>query len=230
MVNFPITIVDDFLGNPDFFRDFALNQEFNKSKFGNFPGKRTRPLHELNVDMYNYINAKILSLYYDLDLQELNWTNVTAFDLMKPYTKNDDAEKNRGWIHQDGKHSMVGVLYLSPDEDEAGTCFYKKKKDYEIPQEYIDAKEEYYLDQSNKEKEDRYFETKSAHNNNFTETTKVRPIYNRLICYDAKLWHGYDDMSKIKSDRLTFNFFFDKINVNKTPLERVYSYDKRQRT
>ena len=46
MIHFPIAIVDDFLGNPNMFRDFALKQEFNKSKFGNFPGKRTRPLHE----------------------------------------------------------------------------------------------------------------------------------------------------------------------------------------
>jgi len=230
MINFPITIVDDFLGNPDMFREFALKQEFNKSKFGNFPGKRTRPLHELNVDMYNYLNAKIMSLYYDLNLQQLNWTSITSFDLMKPYTSDNDIDKNIGWIHQDGKHSIVGLIYLSPNETESGTCFYNKNELYEIPQEFIDAKEEYYLDMSDEKKAKKYFDTKKIHNSNFTKTASVSPIYNRLICYDAKMYHAYDNMSKIRSDRLTLNFFFDKINVDKTPLERVYSYDKRKRT
>ena len=229
MINFPITIVDDFLGNPDLFRDFALNQEFSKSKFGNFPGKRTRPLHELNVDMYNYINAKILSLYYDLNLQKLNWVNVVTFDLMKPFTNDNDIEKNKGWIHQDGKHTLVGVLYLSPDED-AGTCFYDKNQNYEIPKKYNDAKVNFYLDQNDKEKSKIYYEAKKLHNDNFTETAKVKSIYNRLICYDANLYHAYDDMFKIKNDRLTLNFFFNKIDGDKTPLERVYNYDKRKRT
>tara|TARA_B110000285_G_C15114469_1_gene613218 strand:+ start:1768 stop:2457 length:690 start_codon:yes stop_codon:yes gene_type:complete len=228
MIHFPIAIVDDFLGNPNMFRDFALKQEFNKSKFGNFPGKRTRPLHELNVDMYNYINAKIISMYYNLSKEDVSWSNVATFDIMKPYTDDGDVEKNRGWIHQDGKHSMVGVLYLSTNED-VGTCFYNKKDNYEIPQEYIDYKEAYYLDQNNIEKSNNYFESKKIHNNNFVETVKVKSVYNRLICYDAKMYHAYDDMSKITNDRLTFNFFFNEIDVDKTPLERVYSYDKRKR-
>lgn len=230
MINFPITIVDDFLGNPDMFREFALKQEFHKSKFGNFPGKRTRPLHELNGDMYNYFNAKIMSIFYDLNVEEINWTSITSFDLMQPYTSDGDIEKNKGWIHQDGHHSIVGVLYLSKDEDEAGTCFYNKNENYVISQEYIDAKEEYYLDMENTDKAKKYFETKKLHNKNFVKTTSVSPVYNRLVCYDAKMYHGYDDMSKIRKERLTFNFFFDKINVKQTPLERVYSYDKRKRT
>ena len=65
---FPITCVDDFYSEPDNIRDFALSLEYGKDELSNFPGQRTKMLHEIDSYFFNIFCEKIFSLFFNLSL------------------------------------------------------------------------------------------------------------------------------------------------------------------
>ena len=60
---YPISVVDNFYENPDRVRELALQEEFTQTKKGGFPGERTRPIHEINLGLFNFFNHKLFSIY-----------------------------------------------------------------------------------------------------------------------------------------------------------------------
>lgn len=214
-MNYPISIVDNFYNNPDAVRELALKQEFKQTTKGGFPGKRTKPIHEIDRNLFNFFNHKLLSLYYDIEAdKDLRWKVNTCFDMAYPFGKFN----NEGWIHRDDYESkLVGVLYLSKDCD-TGTSFYDCNNNY-IESDYDkDIRKQFYIDRKNK---DLYLERQSLHNSNFTKSVQVKGKYNRLVVYDSNYWHGFDDISNI-DERLIQVFHVVELSTEKTPLDRKY--------
>ena len=121
---FPVTIVDDFLKNPDELVSFAKTIKMNKSN--DVPGYRSDKLSEINYEMYTYVAKKMLSILYP---QEVNtvYNNIEYHaDAYFQSTKTNEVKD--GWIHADENY-LTTILYLSKDYD-YGTSFYKKKTDY----------------------------------------------------------------------------------------------------
>ena len=123
MINFPTLIVDNFYEEPDKIREFALKQDFLESP-GNYPGKRTKPLHELNEELFFGFVTKIMTIYYP-DV-EVDWNVQTSFWKVNTLDPDPLSPKNMGWIHQDGCLA-AGVVYLSPGFDSGlGTKIYEQ--------------------------------------------------------------------------------------------------------
>lgn len=103
-----ILIVDDFYGNPDSVRNFALQQEFKVQ--GNFPGLRTKSF--LTPD----VKESIQSLVWNVAGEITEWNQTDglsgSFELA--------TAANRSWIHTDHFNTWAGVCYLTPNAPHTG--------------------------------------------------------------------------------------------------------------
>ena len=98
-----LIIVDDFLGNPDMVRDFALKQDFNVK--GNYPGIRTRSF--LTPDL----KEAMQTIVWNYGKEVTNWFQTDGFSGSYQLAYASD----RSWIHTDHFNKWAAVLYLTPD-------------------------------------------------------------------------------------------------------------------
>lgn len=206
MKYFPVTILDNFYENPDFVRDYALSLEYFKSKTGNFPGERSKHISIINKNLFRLFCNKLFSIFFDPDIDKLSWNVDTNFQKISSFSNNKNDIKNSGWIHQDDEYLIGGLVYLNPNPNPNwGTSIYSLNNGMELDCEYKN-KLLHLSDQDFDEYE--YTLEKTNHNNKFTETIRIENLYNRLILYDAKLFHGVPNYySENGEPRLTQVFF-----------------------
>jgi hypothetical protein len=185
-----LIVIDDFYANPMEVRNFALNQQFNIT--GNFPGFRTTSL------LNDTIKEAIQYVMHPFAGEIVDWFedgHTGAFQ----YT----TEDHHSWIHSDGGVRWAGVLYLTPNAPlSAGTGFYRHKKTKidrfvhltETPTEK-DLSNPYLTDYKDITK--------------WELTDEVSNKFNRLILYDATLFHkSMDYFGKNLYDGRLFQVFF----------------------
>ena len=113
-------IIDNFYGNPDAVRNYALQQEFNVT--GNYPGKRTAPYLPEDV-------KKGIEYWMPFAGTVTNWFedqgHTGAFQIA--------TAQDRTWIHADHFNMWAAVCYLTPDAPSiSGTALYKHKQSGEF--------------------------------------------------------------------------------------------------
>lgn len=182
-----ITIVDDFLENPDEIREYALTLSYEERYS---VGVRTKP-------------AIFTSTYKSVFEEILNRKILNNF-----YTHNDDTSTNGcfQWcnkevppvIHCDETNGG-GVLFLTPDAPkESGTAFYEHK---ETGLRKLAGQDEETIDY--------IFKDGFLDFSGFREIERVSNVYNRLILFDGRNLHsGVDYFGKTKHDSRLFQIFF----------------------
>jgi hypothetical protein len=209
--------IDDFYENPDEVRNFALSLDYEKDEFGYWPGKRTKPLHEIDEEFFRHFCTRLFSVYYDFSFVQFEYNLLTHFQLIEPFSCEKSSAKNQGWIHLDSGFILGGVIYLNPEIDAScGTSLYRVTNS-ELIDTWRPTKEIFYkngIDQN-------YDEEILKHNSAFEETVRFNNVYNRLISFDAQVYHGANNFHTNKEPRLTQVFFVNSIKSNsKTPLQR----------
>lgn len=232
---FPVCI-DNFFDNPDEIREWALSLPKEKSDDGHWPGVRTSPLHILDKQFHNTLFLKVLASYFDLKWSDVSWDECRAFfQLITPYSNNEDDMENTGWIHRDDGDDLAGLIYLTPNANlNSGTSLFNLKPEYE------DSFTKY---GNNPEKQAFYGEDKSIietyrkvmlkHNNKFYEKTRFNNLYNRCILYDSNEYHKANSFSTGEDERLTLVFFMKGVKSgslggerkSRYPLNRVKDYE-----
>ena len=202
MILFPTLVVDDFLDNPDYVLDLAKNTEYHNPSYTNHPGVISKDkLYNLDQELFGTILQKIIGYYWDLN-------NPVNYRVDMEFQK---IEKNgQGIIHLDTTYGALGagVIYLNQDIDrDTGTSFYKLiDPDYKIKQhEFLDPIARYHAG----EHVDGLDNICEKHYNMFEETMRVQNQYNRLVTYDANVWHtatSYGDQT-----RYTLRFFVNEL-------------------
>jgi hypothetical protein len=216
MHTIPVTILDNFLDDPDKIREWALQQEYLPDEHGNWPGLRSKSISELNTPFFHLICRKVLSQFYDVpNTEELSWEFNMKFQIIP-------KEYDSGWVHSDETGSQItGILYLSPNTNlNGGTSIYRDKPNIVQPS-YVNNpfKQDSYLNKISIQEAKKY---KEEHNAQFEETIRVSNIYNRLICFDSQLRHAAQDFfGEGDESRLTLVFFVRKLFVNNTPVSRL---------
>ena len=245
----PVTL-DNFFDNPDEIRELGLrllksdkvitptnSDDPAKSLKGRWPGYRSQMLWKIDEDLTQRIIKKILSCYFNLDLEQISWNFCDIqFQLIPNFDKDKNNIKNKGWIHRDGvdpreKHwpknsgpqsELAGLIYLTPDiERDTGTSLFNIKKDKTLDDwdETVGARMPLYSgdpvnDEELKEKWEK-------HRSCFIEKIRFENIYNRLIMYDVKEFHAANSYYSSKDARLILVFFIGGILSIKSPLERI---------
>lgn len=125
-MNFPVTYIKDFFNHPDKIIKYADTIDFfPPNKDDSWKGLRSKPLHEINFDLFNHIINKVFSIYYDFNLENVTWNNTyVAFHKMNNIniTKKD--------IHTDEDAVLAGVIYLNKNGNiDNGTTIYNKDKE-----------------------------------------------------------------------------------------------------
>lgn len=176
-----LIITDDFYGDPDSVRSFALQQEFSVQ--GNFPGHRTKTF------LTDDVKEAIQTIVWNAGGEITNWNQEDGLSGSFEMATASD----RSWIHTDHNNTWAGVCYLTPDAPVSGGTglfMYKANKaryDYQLPQ----------------------YESQDI--TKWELVDRVGNIYNRLVIYRSNMFHTSLDYfgSNMHDARLFQLFFFD---------------------
>ena len=220
MKKFPVTILDNFYENPDLVRQFALSLDYTDDGSGDWPGKRSLPLHEVNRSFFTTFCNKLFNLFYDLDYQGINYSVNTTFQSITNYSENPISELNTGWTHADVSCLLAGVIYLNPNpEKNSGTNIYSRI-DGENTDLIQSEKNKLYLEKE-PVTESEYAKQILENNNKFEETISIKNVYNRMILFEGGVFHGVPSYYSSSSEpRLTQVFFVHKVEGQRYPVVR----------
>ena len=93
-----------------------LANKIDYSNVGYTRGVRSKPLHEIDNELFQSINMKILNCFYQDSKIEF---------FARTYFQKNDYDINDGWVHQDNC-MFTGIVYLNPDNT-SGTSLYNIK-------------------------------------------------------------------------------------------------------
>jgi hypothetical protein len=195
----PTRVIDNFFEAPAAWRAFALQQEYKRSPDGTWPGERTRPLNELDEEMFEVFAKKILENSPDFR----GFTNLVAqFHIC-------DETFGKGWVHDDDPTlDLVGIIYLNKNAPVgSGTTLYDDKYDIEADKYRELFKQD--VVESTKESRAKFEKYRDEHRKFFKPNMRIENMFNRCVFYDPRLWHSPDNFFGTTKDdaRLTLVFF-----------------------
>ena len=214
MINYPLTVVNNFFDNPDEIREWALSLSFEKDSGGTWPGERTQPLHTISSNFFTYVNQKIFSLFYEHKEASPDTNYVTTMMFQKI-----DSTYNKGLVHLDRTSQLTGIIYLNKNGDfDSGTSLFKHKSinsgNYISNTEF--EKRQYYVS----EDKDGLDNLIDNNRDKFYETDRIGGYYNRLVLFEGNQYHAANYFNSLEEDRLTLVIFNRSIKSNIAPVAR----------
>ena len=193
----PTKIVDNFLEAPQLWRRYALKQEFYVDDPSNFPGKYSKPLQDISVNLFHSFANKLI--------QHLQ--GYSYFEDLQISFRLADKSFGDGWIHYDDpKFNVAGLVYLNIDPPiDSGTIFYTCQQDnLKLYQEY--KFQEFSSPPNQRHNFDVYKQEQRSH---FKKNMTVHNVFNRCVLYSPLVWHSADKFfgDTDQTSRLTLNFF-----------------------
>jgi len=196
---YPTIILDNFFNDPLKLVKYANSLEYNEHPTGEWPGKRTVGLYEINKSFFNQYGSKIMKVLYPT-------VNHVSFTCSLYFQKISKEYVNKGWVHKD--FDFTTILYLSQHK-ECGTSIFDPK---DISAEILnnEDKKNTYIKKDFKQ-ETKYL---NENNNQFIETVKINSKFNRLIMFDGAQFHAAQKFieNDIEEDRLILVGFYKEIH------------------
>ena len=197
---FTSVCTENFFEDPHEIIKIAKKIKFKPSKY--ISGSRTDSLHKIDIDLHQYINKKIISIFY-AGVKKIKFTAKTYFQKSKP-------DKNDGWVHAD-ESTLTAIIYLTPNNT-SGTSIFCLKEQSIIPDWKVGFQEKHkFFNKQHKysEKDKKlFFNKKLKHNNYFEKTINYQGKFNRMVCFDSKQYHSAEVCNK---ERLILISFIDNI-------------------
>ena len=207
----PTTIIDGFFNDPDAVKEFALKQEFLIDPQNKWPGKRSKPLHEINPDLFQYVHNKFFSMFYpDKINTSYSYLATSHFQLI-------DSNYKAGWIHFDETFITI-IIYLNKNPNkEAGTIIYSQKNEG-LGTIHNDKKQALFKGDIDEDEGSKY---RIENNDRFQEEIVVKNKFNRLLAFDSNLPHGVQDFSN-DEPRLTLVSFVTNLQAKNYPMHSLH--------
>ena len=216
-LGYPVTVIDNFFEEPDAIVELADSVEYTQTPTGNYPGKRSKPLQEINERLFMYLGRKIYTIFQVKEPEY--WEIKVTFQKIKSFYPQDQYNLlNKGWIHTDNTPYFGGVIYLDKNpEPDTGTSIYKLKKGYtfQFQDELMEKQALYTEKEINIENYNKYLTNIYEM---YEETVRVSNVYNRFVLFDGNNHHGAQTYGT--KERLTLNFFGTDMQGYKPPLMR----------
>ena len=210
----PSTVVDNFFNYPDKIKDYGLSLPFTKSIDNIWPGQRTQCLSLINKTLYNNINLKVTSLFFNYNEKPVSYKANLYFQKVSSIYE-------EGWVHQD-PNDITFIIYLTPNAhaNEGTSIFYLNDVGYDT-RRYQAQKEESF---ANTDLISQHRHLRKEHNSHYAEVMKVSNLYNRLFAFDSYAHHAANSfICKDDDTRLTLIGFISDISRNDTPIRRINS-------
>jgi len=214
----PVSIVDNFLPNPDKIREWALTLNYKPDPQGHWPGTRSDEISNINRPFYDFFCKRYFSLFWDVRNDPLTWDSNLGF-------QKTTKDYGSGWVHSDGQISqLTAIVYLNPNPaPNSGTSIMKLKDPTVLPKpEWHDAKRRQILGERNNPE---LAKIQEQANSIYEESIRVNNVYNRLITFDAHMHHAAHDYlgGKDNEERLTLVMFVNRIVTPRGPIIRSQS-------
>jgi hypothetical protein len=195
-MTFSTIISDGFFEDPEDIRKFAFQQSYAPCIEGRWPGVRTESLNVIAPVFGKYLVEKLVPLCF----RGGKSVSLSSYFQKIPIFCDDPADvRNRGFVHTDNHYdnknsiyepNIAGIVYLNPiTHTRCGTSIYtlvpgleKTKLNLAVPEKQALFKHGKYIDNFDKSVAEHYAQ--------FHESVRVDNVYNRLISFDAKQWHG----------------------------------------
>lgn len=177
-----VIIVDDFYGDPDGVRAFALRQDFSVT--GNYPGARTKTFmtDDVKQTLSNVIRPHGGNIH--------TWFETDGFTGSFQMTTATD----RSWIHTDHVNTWAGVCYLTPGAPHTGgTGLFRHRRTgaryvSEMPKDMV-------------------YESQDMTKWDLVDV--IGNMYNRLVLYRSNMFHSsLDYFGSTAEDGRLFQLFF----------------------
>ena len=220
-------VVDNFFSDTIAVKNYGKSLPMESHPEGNWPGRRTKALFQIDKDLNTAIMLKILSCYYDLTYQDMSWERGRLFFQEIPaFSQEKNDIRNKGWIHQDTAseniYELAGLIYLNEELDtDSGTSLFKLVKDDYVTYQRHFAK--HLLFGNEKEYVEEYYTNEySKHESFFIEKTRYQNIFNRLIMYDPNEFHRANSYFSLETEpRLTLVYFIGGLKAGRYPMDRI---------
>lgn len=200
-----LTVRDNYFNDPMSVIEISKLQKFSRGKV--FPGFRTQNLlEEKHEETRAFARSFAERLSFDA------FPGMTNFTISVYFHKNEVYENdilNSGWIHNDNS-LLAGLVYLNEQEENFnnGTSFFNETGKEDPEDEFARR-----VFNANLEVSKQYIASLKNNWSQFSEITRVGNKFNRLVAYDAKLFHRPNSYITSTGDpRLTLLFFISKFD------------------
>tara|TARA_R100000773_G_C4215514_1_gene114324 strand:+ start:736 stop:1410 length:675 start_codon:yes stop_codon:yes gene_type:complete len=214
---FPSVHVENFFENPYRIINLAKSLSFKKEDNQNYPGVRSRPIDQINYELFQYICGKQLSYFYSRqEMESISYRCEMQFQLIP-------QGENAAFVHTD--HGILTtIIYLTPDEEESGTSVVVPTDEtgFFLPQQSTntkdatDAKIKGINDPENTDI-NKTREASDKYNNTFKEVTRFNSIFNSLSMFNSSSFHQAH-FNPSGGERLTLISFFHDISAPRFPV------------
>ena len=191
----PIKVIDNFFESASLWRHYALKQEYFPDEYKTWPGVRTKPINELNEQLFHSLATKLISHIH----AKQNFLHLKSnFALV-------DSSYGKGWIHQDEpKYNVAGVIFLNfnPPKNSGISFFTKVKED---TANYVELAFEENAQPDLK----KYIKFKDQQRESFKRNMYVENVFNRCVMFAPHQWHSAETYfgNTSENSRLTITFF-----------------------
>jgi hypothetical protein len=223
---FPTYYVNNFYENPEKVLDFANSLEYYPSE-GNYPGKRTKHLHEVSPDFFNYSCFRVLNMIFGKSVSNVSFVAKNTFQKIN---YNDISISKKGWIHIDPQAKLTVIIYLTPGKSKSGTSIYETKTEgigiidqtlkYELKQskdipKFFDFDKKFH----NLLEKDELKKKLEENNSRFNTLATFNCKFNSMLAFDGSNFHGadFEDLEEGET-RLTQVIFFNEILSSNYPI------------
>ena len=201
-MNYPCIVVDDFLLDPTYVRNFALQEtdlvQIQQSDGKPFRGLRSSHMVDINKKIFSEVIEKI-ALVYPVPISYNK--NHMEFQLT------DSTWAGPGWVHSDWC-TLTCILYLTPNpcEGSGTSLFIGKTQDTLNIND--DIKKIGNKDASLRKTEE-YIKARQENNDQFIKTMQVNNFFNRMFIFPGNTFHSADSFfgNSPETNRLTLATF-----------------------
>lgn len=190
----PIKVIDNFLESPHLWRDFALEQTYNKVEMPTDSGVQTVELNILNMNLFSSLARNFISHIHDRSM----------FKFLKINFISTDESYNFGWIKQaDTNFNVIGLIFLNTDEEKNGIEFFHQVRELNHNYEHL------FLNEYNSENKLEFLNLKKEQREYFRKNMSVKSMFNRCVMFHPSVWHSDGDYfgKSIDDSRLVIKFY-----------------------
>ncbi len=213
---FPSVHVENFFENPYRIINLAKSLSFKKEDNQNYPGVRSRPIDQINYELFQYICGKQLSYFYSRqEMESISYRCEMQFQLIP-------QGENAAFVIQTRNIDYNNLF--NTDEEESGTSVVVPTDEtgFFLPQQSTntkdatDAKIKGINDPENTDI-NKTREASDKYNNTFKEVTRFNSIFNSLSMFNSSSFHQAH-FNPSGGERLTLISFFHDISAPRFPV------------
>ena len=216
-MNFPTYHYFNFFDDPYNVINIANKLEYEKEIVNGrvpYPGTRSKPLYDVEKDLFQYVCYKTLSMFYSHEeMKDVQWVAKSSFQKVTSI----DTVAGEGWPHRDIESMLTSIVYLSPDITDVGTTIYYPKNEAFKKVDNV----RYKKFSGEKVNENEYMQQFNNNMKNFQTAAAFNSIFNSCIAFDGAYLHGANLNVPTDKERLTLVTFFYKIIAPRFPMGEV---------